>query len=125
MDQASHHKIVSFIWGIADDVLRDLFKRGKYPDVILPMCVIRRMDAVLEPTKWSTLAHDAFPAREFDFMLANPPYGKSWKKDLEAMGGKDGMRDPRFKVMHQARSCRWSRVRATGKCSSSPTWRRR
>ena len=330
MDQATHNKIVSFIWGIADDVLRDLFKRGKYPDVILPMCVIRRLDAVLEPTKakvletkrmlddariteqraalcaasgqafyntskftlrdltsrgsqqqlladfedyldgfspnvqdilenfkfrnqlqtlsradaigtlinkfldpdidlspsgidnhsmgtvfeelvrkfnednneeagehwtprdavrvmanlvflpieseirsgtyllydcacgtggmltvaeetlkgltalhhrdvqthlygqeinpetyavckadmllkgegenaehivggaeWSTLAHDAFPAREFDFMLANPPYGKSWKKDLEAMGGKDGMRDPRFKVMHQ------------------------
>ncbi len=330
MDQATHNKIVSFIWGIADDVLRDLFKRGKYPDVILPMCVIRRMDAVLEPTKqkvldtkkmldkahiteqraalceasgqafyntsnftlrdlrsrgsqqqlladfedylngfspnvqeiienfkfrnqlhtlskadaigtlinkfldpeidlspanidnhamgtifehlvlkfneenneeagehwtprdavrlmanlvflpieaeirsgtyllydcacgtggmltvaeetltaigakrgqqvkcllygqeinpetyavckadmllkgegesadhivggaeWSTLAHDAFPAQGFDFMLANPPYGKSWKKDLEAMGGKDGMRDPRFKVMHQ------------------------
>jgi type I restriction enzyme M protein len=330
MDQATHNKIVSFIWGIADDVLRDLFKRGKYPDVILPMCVIRRMDAVLEPTKkavletkkmlddahiveqqaalcgsagqafyntsrftlrdlksrgsqqqlladfedylngfspnvqdilenfkfrnqlqtlskadaigtlinkfldpdidfspagidnhsmgtvfeelvrkfnednneeagqhwtprdavrlmanlvflpieteirsgtyllydcacgtggmltvaeetlaaigrkhgqevkclpygqeinpetyavckadmllkgegegadhivggaeWSTLAHDAFPAQEFDFMLANPPYGKSWKKDLEAMGGKEGMRDPRFKVMHK------------------------
>jgi type I restriction enzyme M protein len=330
MDQGTHNKIVSFIWGIADDVLRDLFKRGKYPDVILPMCVIRRMDAVLEPTKqkvldtkkmldeariteqraalcdaasqafyntskftlrdlksrggqqqlladfedylngfspnvqdildnfkfrnqlqtlskadaigtlinkfldpdidlspvgidnhsmgtvfeelvrkfnednneeagehwtprdavrlmanlvflpieaeirsgtyllydgacgtggmltvaedtltaigakrsqqvkcllygqeinpetyavckadmllkgegesadrivggaeWSTLSHDAFPAQEFDFMLANPPYGKSWKKDLEAMGGKDGMRDPRFKVMHQ------------------------
>ncbi len=329
MDQATHNKIVSFIWGIADDVLRDLFKRGKYPDVILPMCVIRRMDAVLEPTKqavldtkklldeariteqraalcdaagqafyntskftlrnlqsrgsqqqlladfedylngfspnvqdiienfkfrnqlttlskadaigtlinkfldpdidftpagidnhsmgtvfeelvrkfneenneeagehwtprdavrlmanlvflpieskiksgtyllydcacgtggmltvgeetltaigakhaqqvkcqlygqeinpetyavckadmllkgegdsadhiiggaeWSTLSHDAFPAQEFDFMLSNPPYGKSWKKDLEAMGGKDGMRDPRFKVMH-------------------------
>jgi type I restriction enzyme M protein len=329
MDQATHNKIVSFIWGIADDVLRDLFKRGKYPDVILPMCVLRRMDAVLEPTKkqvletkamldkariteqraalkdaagqafyntskftlrdlksrgsqqqlladfedylngfspnvqdildnfkfrnqlptlskadalgtliskfldpeidlspagidnhamgtvfeelvrkfneenneeagehwtprdavrlmanlvflpidkdiksgtyllydcacgtggmltvaeetlsaiaskrqqqvkallygqeinpetyavckadmllkgegenaehivggaeWSTLAHDAFPAQEFDFMLANPPYGKSWKKDLDAMGGKDGMRDPRFKVMH-------------------------
>ena len=330
MDQATHNKIVSFIWGIADDVLRDLFKRGKYPDVILPMCVLRRMDAVLEPTKqqvletrkmldqagimeqqaalkdaagqafyntskftlrdlrslgsqqqlladfedylngfspnvqdilenfkfrnqlptlskadalgtligrfldpeidlspagidnhamgtvfeelvrkfneenneeagehwtprdavrlmanlvflpieqeiksgtyllydcacgtggmltvaeetlsaiaarrsqavqallygqeinpetyavckadmllkgegenaehivggaeWSTLAHDAFPAQAFDFMLANPPYGKSWKKDLEAMGGKDGMRDPRFKVMHR------------------------
>src|SRR5664280_2833269 len=50
--------------------------------------------------EWSTLSHDAFPAQEFDFMLANPPYGKSWKKDLEAMGGKDGMRDPRFKVMH-------------------------
>jgi type I restriction enzyme M protein len=330
MDQATHNKIISFIWGIADDVLRDLFKRGKYPDVILPMCVVRRMDAVLEPAKrkvldtkkmldeariteqraalcdaaghafyntsrftlrdlksrgsqqqlladfedylngfspnvqdildnfkfrnqlttlskadaigtlinkfldpdidlspagidnhsmgtvfeelvrkfneenneeagehwtprdavrlmanlvflpmekeiksgtyllydcacgtggmltvgeetltaigakraqqvkcqlygqeinpetyavckadmllkgegesadhivggaeWSTLAHDAFPTQEFDFMLANPPYGKSWKKDLEAMGGKDGMRDPRFKVMHK------------------------
>ena len=330
MDRVTHNKIVSFIWGIADDVLRDLFKRGKYPDVILPMCVIRLLDAVLEPTKpkvldtrqmldtagiteqraalcaaagqafyntsrftlrdltsrgsqqqlladfedylngfspnvqdilenfkfrhqlptlsradalgtlihkfldpeidlspagidthamgtvfeelvrrfnednneeagehwtprdavrlmanlvflpladhlksgtyllydcacgtggmltvaeetlaaiaaqrqqhittllygqeispetyavckadmllkgegesaehivggaeWSTLAHDAFPAQEFDFMLTNPPYGKSWKKDLEAMGGKDDMRDPRFKVMHQ------------------------
>ncbi len=53
MDQATHNKVVSFIWGwgIADDVLRDLFKRGKYPDVILPMCDIRRVDAVLEPTK--------------------------------------------------------------------------
>jgi len=330
VDQATHNKIVSFIWGIADDVLRDLFKRGKYPDVILPMCVLRRMDAVLEPTKqavldtkkmldeariteqraaladaagqafyntsrftlrdfksrasqqqlladfedyldgfspnvqdildnfkfrnqlttlskadalatlinkfldpdidlspagidnhamgtvfeelvrrfnednneeagehwtprdavrlmanlvflpvedqlksgtyllyddacgtggmltvaeetltaigkkrgleikcglygqeinpetyavckadmllkgegenadhivggaeWSTLANDAFPGQEFDFMVANPPYGKSWKKDLETMGGKDGMRDPRFKVMHE------------------------
>jgi len=56
MDQSTHNKIVSFIWGIADDVLRDLFKRGKYPDVILPMCVIRRMDAVLEPTKPKVLA---------------------------------------------------------------------
>ena len=55
MDQATHNKIVSFIWGIADDVLRDLFKRGKYPDVILPMCVLRRMDAVLEPTKQAVL----------------------------------------------------------------------
>lgn len=51
MDQAKHSKMVSFIWGIAADVLRDLFKRGKYPDVILPMCVLRRLDAVLEPTK--------------------------------------------------------------------------
>ncbi len=51
MDQATHSKIVSFIWAIADGVLRDLCKRGKYPDVILPMCVIRRMDAVLERTK--------------------------------------------------------------------------
>ncbi len=55
MDQATHSKIVSFLWGIADDVLRDLFKRGKYPDVILPMCVLRRLDAVLEPTKKAVL----------------------------------------------------------------------
>jgi type I restriction enzyme M protein len=48
--------------------------------------------------EWSTLSHDAHPAREFDFMLSNPPYGKSWKKDLEALGGKEGMRDPRFKA---------------------------
>src|SRR3989304_4328958 len=43
--------IANFIWGIADDVLRDIIKRGKYRDVILPMIVIRRLDAVLEPTK--------------------------------------------------------------------------
>ncbi|HBI46616.1 MAG TPA: N-6 DNA methylase, partial [Planctomycetales bacterium] len=55
MDQATHNKIISFIWGIADDVLRDLFKRGKYADVILPMCVLRRLDAVLEPTKKAVL----------------------------------------------------------------------
>src|SRR6202167_6628052 len=47
--------ITNFIWGIADDVLRDLYVRGKYPDVILPMCVLRRLDAVLEPTKKAVL----------------------------------------------------------------------
>jgi len=58
-------------------------------------------DHIIGGAEWSTLAHDAFPAMLFDFMFSNPPYGKSWKKDLEAMGGKDGLRDPRFKVMHQ------------------------
>ena len=48
----------------------------------------------------STLSNDAFPAREFDFMLSNPPYGKSWKTDLERMGGKKDMRDPRFVIEH-------------------------
>src|SRR3984893_4690640 len=57
-------------------------------------------DHIVGGAEWSTLSHDAFPAQEFDFMLSNPPYGKSWKKDLETMGGKDAMRDPRFKVMH-------------------------
>ena len=48
----------------------------------------------------STLSADAFPAREFDFMLSNPPYGKSWKTDLERMGGKSGIKDPRFVLEH-------------------------
>ncbi|HUY31175.1 MAG TPA: class I SAM-dependent DNA methyltransferase [Pirellulales bacterium] len=48
----------------------------------------------------STLSNDAFPSREFDFMLSNPPYGKSWKSDLERLGGKDGIKDPRFVVPH-------------------------
>ena len=47
--------ISGFIWGIADDVLRDVYVRGKYRDVILPMTVIRRLDAVLEPTKGAVL----------------------------------------------------------------------
>ena len=55
MDQAQHSSIVSFIWNIADDVLRDVYVRGKYRDVILPMTVIRRLDAVLEPTKQAVL----------------------------------------------------------------------
>jgi len=48
----------------------------------------------------STLSNDAFPSREFDFMLSNPPYGKSWKTDLERMGGKEGIKDPRFLIEH-------------------------
>ena len=48
----------------------------------------------------STLSNDSFPSWEFDFMLSNPPYGKSWKSDLERMGGKKDMRDPRFVIEH-------------------------
>ncbi|MDD9948938.1 MAG: type I restriction-modification system subunit M N-terminal domain-containing protein, partial [candidate division Zixibacteria bacterium] len=47
--------ITNYIWGIADDVLRDLYVRGKYRDVILPMTVLRRLDAVLEDTKKEVL----------------------------------------------------------------------
>ena len=47
--------IANFIWGIADDVLRDVYVRGKYRDVILPMTVIRRLDVLLEPTKPAVL----------------------------------------------------------------------
>src|SRR6266571_4015679 len=228
MRKADTGWISDFTWGIADDVLRDVYVRGKYRDVILPMTVIRRLDAVLEPTKetvrnmkerldsagianpdaalrqaagqafyntspytprdvvqlmadlvlrpiageirsgtylvydgacgtggmltvaekrlleiarehgkevsihlygqevnpetyaitkadlllkgegeeadnfrlGSTLSQDGFPAHEFDFMLSNPPYGKSWKTDLERMGGKGDIRDPRFIIEH-------------------------
>src|SRR6202140_508099 len=55
MNGQQHSRIVSFIWNIADDVLRDLYVRGKYRDVILPMTVLRRLDAVLEPTKKAVL----------------------------------------------------------------------
>lgn len=55
MDQVQLNWITSFIWNIADDVLRDVFVRGKYRDVILPMTVLRRLDAVLEPTKQAVL----------------------------------------------------------------------
>src|SRR5215203_4947475 len=51
--------VANFIWGIADDVLRDLYVRSKYRDVILPMMVLRRLDAVLEPTKADVLAMKA------------------------------------------------------------------
>jgi len=55
MDNQVHNQIVSFIWGIADDCLRDVYVRGKYRDVILPMTVIRRLDALLEDSKESVL----------------------------------------------------------------------
>ncbi len=57
-------------------------------------------DNIVGGPEYSTLSNDAFPSREFDFMLSNPPYGKSWKTDLEKMGGKDGIKDPRFLIDH-------------------------
>lgn len=55
MNQAQHNTIVNFIWSIADDVLRDVYTRGKYRDIILPFTVLRRLDAILEPTKEAVL----------------------------------------------------------------------
>ena len=57
-------------------------------------------DNIVGGPEYSTLSNDAFRSREFDFMLSNPPYGKSWKGDLERMGGKKDMRDPRFVIEH-------------------------
>jgi type I restriction enzyme M protein len=51
MNHSQHNQIVNFIWSIADDVLRDVYTRGKYRDIILPFTVLRRLDALLEDTK--------------------------------------------------------------------------
>jgi type I restriction enzyme M protein len=64
MNNASHNKLVSFIWSIADDCLRDVYVRGKYRDVILPMVVLRRLDALLEPTKEAVLEEVKFQKEE-------------------------------------------------------------
>ncbi|MGI8711376.1 MAG: type I restriction-modification system subunit M [Acidimicrobiales bacterium] len=60
MNHTVHNSLVNFIWGIADDVLRDVYVRGKYRDVILPMTVLRRLDCLLEPTKATVLERHAW-----------------------------------------------------------------
>lgn len=67
MNQTVHNRLVSFIWSIADDCLRDVYVRGKYRDVILPMVVLRRLDALLEPTKNAVMEELAFQRDEAGF----------------------------------------------------------
>lgn len=55
MTHTSHNKLVSFIWSISDDCLRDVYVRGKYRDIILPLAVLRRIDSLLETTKDAVL----------------------------------------------------------------------
>ena len=64
MDHSAHNKLVSFIWNIADDCLRDVYVRGKYRDVILPMVVLRRLDTLLEPSKDAVLEEIRFQKEE-------------------------------------------------------------
>lgn len=64
MNHYAHSKLVSFIWSIADDCLRDVYVRGKYRDVILPMVVLRRLDTLLEPTKAAVLEEVRFQKDE-------------------------------------------------------------
>jgi len=64
MNQFAHNKLVSFIWSIADDCLRDVYVRGKYRDVILPMVVLRRLDTLLEPTKAAVIEEVRFQKDE-------------------------------------------------------------
>ncbi|MCP4164059.1 MAG: SAM-dependent DNA methyltransferase [Deltaproteobacteria bacterium] len=67
MNISVHNSLVSFIWSIADDCLRDVYVRGKYRDVILPMVVLRRLDALLEPTKDKVMEELAFQRDEAKF----------------------------------------------------------
>ena len=63
--------------------------------------ILKGEGAEAENVKYgSTLSGDAFPSHEFDFMLSNPPYGKSWKSDLSRLGGKKDLSDPRFIIEH-------------------------
>ncbi|EMS78420.1 type I restriction-modification system subunit M [Desulfotignum phosphitoxidans] len=66
MDHSVHNKLVSFIWNIADDCLRDVYVRGKYRDVILPMVVLRRLDTLLEETKDAVLEEVKFQKDEMN-----------------------------------------------------------
>ena len=66
MDHSVHNKLVSFIWNIADDCLRDIYVRGKYRDVILPMVVLRRLDTLLEPSKEAVLEEVKFQQEEME-----------------------------------------------------------
>jgi type I restriction enzyme M protein len=66
MDHSVHNKLISFIWSIADDCLRDVYVRGKYRDVILPMVVLRRLDTLLEPTKEAVLEEVRYQKEEME-----------------------------------------------------------
>ena len=115
MEAAQLSWIANYIWGIADDVLRDVYVRGKYRDVILPMTVIRRLNALLEPSTergvgmkkqldGAGIAHqhtalcqpagEAFynvsPFTLRDLKISNPPYGKSWKTEAPASPPRSG-----------------------------------
>ncbi len=72
MDQSLQNKIVSFIWSIADDCLRDVYVRGKYRDVILPMFVLRRLDCLLEATKEAVIEEVRFQREEAGFITLDP-----------------------------------------------------
>jgi type I restriction enzyme M protein len=72
MNHTTHNKIVSFIWSIADDCLRDIFVRGKYRDVILPMFVLRRLDCLLEPSKEEVLEEVRFQQDEVGLTTMEP-----------------------------------------------------
>ncbi|MGL5227794.1 MAG: type I restriction-modification system subunit M N-terminal domain-containing protein, partial [Bacteroidales bacterium] len=72
MNHSAHNSLVSFIWSIADDCLRDVYVRGKYRDVILPMVVLRRLDSLLETTKEQVMEELRFQTEEMELAEPDP-----------------------------------------------------
>lgn len=72
MNHSAHNSLVSFIWSIADDCLRDVYVRGKYRDVILPMVVLRRLDSLLEATKDAVMEEVKFQQEELNLTELDP-----------------------------------------------------
>lgn len=101
MKNKAHNKIVSYIWGIADDVLRDVFVRGKYRDIILPFTVLRRLDVLLEETKEKVLENNQFlidnkiDDKSVLTKFSKYPFYNTSKFTL----GKNGPRDAKFKFV--------------------------
>ena len=81
---------------------------------VKPTCLLKgegeAADNIIGGPEHSTLSNDAFPSREFDFMLSNPPYGKSWKsRPQDRMGGKAGDHRPAVPVIDHAGRSRSTR----------------
>lgn len=121
MDNQEYNMIVSFIWGIADDCLRDVYVRGKYRDVILPMTVIRRLDAMLEDTKEKVLnlkkqLDEAHVANQYPalYLVAGQAFCNNSPfvlKDLTAKGKKQTLKadfEAYLMVFHQTYRKFWT-----------------
>ncbi|WP_282165311.1 type I restriction-modification system subunit M [Cellulophaga baltica] len=101
MNKKSHNKLVSFIWSIADDCLRDVFVRGKYRDIILPFTVIRRLDVLLEKSKEKVLENDQFliDNKIDDKSALNKFSGYPFYNTSRFTMGKNGPSDAKFKYV--------------------------
>jgi type I restriction enzyme M protein len=101
MKQKAHNKGVGFIWGIADDVLRDVFVKGKYRDIILPFTVIRRLDVPLEASKEKVLENDQFliDNKIDDKSALNKFSGYPFYNTSRFTMGKNGPSDAKFKYV--------------------------
>ena len=95
MNHVIHNGIVNFIWGIADDVLRDVYVRGKYRDVILPFTVLRRLDAVLEEKR-------AAAAKEAEDFAQQQRDAAKAQADKILSDAKDAAESERQKIVAEA-----------------------